>query len=269
VRRVLGGAMLRPSRMEVGRASATQTVPGSMFHHKAMSLRERPHVRSRDSSAMLEEAIYLFLDQEFSADAECASCFGVINPSSKFLQDIENHFVRFEFDAIESDETGAELKPLSRRKLVLNMKKTKTILLVDEKSLLQLEFSLRESSELIDQFREVFCNEGLLFLVESWDATYFWTGASTKRWFNARFPREAKKTRYAKPPSVLDLLYEYLESVPQSPDGLLTLKKAVLRLSAEDRSFIDDLLSGKRAKQDSKEIQETSARILYALKVSV
>jgi hypothetical protein len=215
---------------------------------------------------MLEEAIYLFLDSGFSADAECASCFAVIDPSSKFLRDIENHFVRFEFDAIESDEIGAELKPLSRRKLAQDMKKTKTVLLADEKSLLKLEFALRESGELIDQFREVFCNEGLLFLVENWDASWFWTGASIRQWFNARFPREAKKTRYAKPPSILDLLYEYLESAPQSPDRLLALKRAFLLLSADDRSFVDDLLSGKKPKRDSKEIQETSARILHALK---
>jgi hypothetical protein len=215
---------------------------------------------------MLEEALYLFLDHGFSAHAESAACFEVIDPSSKFRQDIENHFARFEFDASESDETGAELKPLSRRKFLQNTKKTKTVLLTDQRSLLELEFSLRESGELIDQFREVFCNEGLLFLVENWDASYFWTGASTRRWFNARFPREAKKARYAKPPSILDLLYEFLESIPQSPDRLLTLKKALLRLSAEDRSFIDGLLSGKRPKQDPKEIQETSARILHAIK---
>jgi len=215
---------------------------------------------------MLEEAIYLFLDSEFSAHEECACCFGVIDPSSKFLQDIENHFVRFEFDTGESDEIGAELKPLSKRKLVQSLKKTKTVLLANEKSLLELEFSLREFDELVGKFREVFCNKGLLFLVENWDASYFWTGASIRRWFDARFPREPQKVRYAKPPSILDLLYEFLESVPQSSDRLLTLKKALLHLSGEDRSFIEDLLSGKRPKQDSKEIQETSARILHALK---
>jgi hypothetical protein len=215
---------------------------------------------------MLEEAIYLFLDHEFSAQEKCACCFGVIDPSSKFLQDIENHFVRFEFDASQSDETGVELKPLSRRKLVQNLKKTKTVLLANEKTLLELEFALRESDELVGKFREVFCNEGLLFLVENWDASYFWTGASIRRWFNARFPRVPKKVRYAKPPSVLDLLYEFLESVPQSPDRLLTLKKAFSLLSAEDRSFVDGMLSGKRPKQDSKDIQETSARILHALR---
>lgn len=214
---------------------------------------------------MLEEAIYLFLDSEFSAREECACCFGVIDPSSKFLQDIENHFVRFEFDASENNEIGAELKPLSRRKLVQNIKKTKTVLLANERSLLELEFALRDSDE-VDKFREVFCNKGLLFLVENWDASYFWTGASIRRWFNARFPREPKKARYAKPPSILDLLYEFLESVPQSPDRLVTLKKAFLLLSAEDRSFVDGLLRGKRPEQDSKEIQEISARILHALK---
>jgi len=214
---------------------------------------------------MLEEAIYLFLDHEFSAREECACCFGVIDPSSKFLQDIENHFARFEFDASESDEIGAVLKPLSRRKLVQNIKKTKTVLLANEKSLLELEFALRESGE-VEKFREVFCNKGLLFLVENWDASYFWTGASIGRWFDARFPREPKKARYAKPPSILDLLYEFLESIPQSPDRLVTLKKAFLLLSAEDRSFVDGLLSGKRPKQASKEVQETSARILHALK---
>jgi|SRR5262245_623176 len=215
---------------------------------------------------MLEEAIYLFLDHESSAREESACCFAVIDPSSKFLQDIENHFVRFEFDASESDEIGAVLKPLSRRKLVRSIKKTKTVLLANERSLLELEFALRESNELVDKVREIFCDRGLLFLVENWDASYFWTGASVRRWFDARFPREPKKARYAKPPSILDLLYEFLESVPQSPDRLVTLKKAFLLLSAEDRSFVDGLLSGKRPKQDSKEVQETSARILHALK---
>jgi len=214
---------------------------------------------------MVEEAIYLFLDNEFSIHEEC--CFAVIDPSSKFLRDIENHFVRFEFDGSGGDETGAELKPLSRRKLLQGIKKTKTILRADERTLLELEFALREFDELVDQYREVFCNKGLLFLVESWHASWFWTGASIGRWFNARFPREPKqKVRYAKPPSILDLLYEFLESIPQSPDRLLALKKALSHLSAEDRSFIDGLLSGKRPKRDSKEIQETSARILYALK---
>ena len=215
---------------------------------------------------MLEEAIYLFLDHEFSADGECACCFGAIDLSSKFLQDIENHFGQFEFDASASDEIDAELKPLSRRKLVQNMKQTKTVLLVNEKTLLELEFSLRESGELVDKFREVFCHEGLLFLVENWDASQFWTGASIKRWFSARFPREPKKIRYAKPPSILDLLYEFLESTPQSPDRLLALKKAFSLLPAEDRAFVEGLLSGKRPKQVSKDIQETSARILHALK---
>jgi len=213
---------------------------------------------------MLEEAIYLFLDHEFSAHEEC--CVEVIDPSSKFLQDIENYFVRFVLDASESDEIGAELKPLSKRKLMQNIKKTKTILLVNEKTLLELEFALRASGELVDHFREVFCDSGLLFLVENWDAGYFWTGASIRRWFTARFPREPKKIRYAKPPSILDLLYEFLESTPQSPDRLLALKKAFSLLSAEDRAFVEGLLSGKRPKQDSKEIQETSARILHALK---
>src|SRR5262245_52722375 len=215
---------------------------------------------------MLEEAIYLFLDHEFSAHGECACCFGVIDPSSKFLQDIENKFGRFEFDTSENDEIDAELKPLSRRQLVQSIKKTKTVLLADEKSLLELEFALRESGELVETFREVFCHGGLLFLVENWDASQFWTGASIKRWFSARFPRETKKARYAKPPSILDLLYEFLEGLPQSPDGLVTLKKTLLQLSPEDRSFVDSLISGKRPKRDSKEIQETSARILHALK---
>jgi hypothetical protein len=215
---------------------------------------------------MLEEAIYLFLDHEFSAHGECACCFAVIDPTSKFLQDIENHFGRFEFNASENDEIGAELKPLSRRKLVQDIKKTRTVLLANERSLLELEFALRESGKLVDEFREVFCHRALLFLVENWDASQFWTGASAKRWFSARFPSEPKKVKYAKPPSILDLLYEFLESTPQSPERLLALKNAFSLLSAEDRAFVEGLLSGKRPKQDSKKIQETSARILHALK---
>src|SRR5215510_2824514 len=213
---------------------------------------------------MLEEAIYLFLDNEFRIHDE--SCFAVIDPSSRFLQDIESHFVQFEFEGGRRDETDTELKPLSRRKLLQSIKKTKTVLLANERILSEVEFGLREFDELVDQYREVFCNKGLLFLVENWDSSWFWTGASIGRWFNARFPLEPKIVRYAKPPSILDLLYEFLESIPQSPDRLLSLKKALSHLSAEDRSFIDGLLSGKRPKRDSKEIQETSARILYALK---
>ena len=213
---------------------------------------------------MLEEAIYLFLDNEFSIQEEC--CLAVIDRSSKFLQDIEDHFVRFEFDGSGGDETDVELKPLSRRKLLQDIKNTKMVLLANERTLLKLEFALRESDDQVEMFREVFCNKGLLFLVENWDASWFWTGSSVGRWFNARFPREPKEVRYAKPPSVLDLLYEFLESIPESPDRLVTLRKALLRLSAEDRSFLDGLLSGRRPKKDSKGIQETSARILYALK---
>src|SRR5262245_18546349 len=135
---------------------------------------------------MLEEAIYLFLDNEFSIHEEC--CFAVVDPSSRFLQDIESHFVRFEFDGSRGDETDTELKPLSRRKLLQSIKKTKMILLANERILSEVEFALREFDELVDQYREVFSNKGLLFLVENWDASWFWTGASIGRWFNAVAP---------------------------------------------------------------------------------
>src|SRR5262245_22715254 len=225
------------ARMDWARPSLARSLQGQCSTTKHVFKGKSSGQFAQRQRSMLEEAIYLFLDNEFSAREESVCCFGVVDPSSKFLQDIENHFARFEFDTGESDENGSELKPLSRRQLVQNIKKTKTVLLTNEKTLLQLEFALRESGELVDKFREVFCHEGLLFLVENWDASYFWTGASIRRWFNARFPREPKKVRYAKPPSILDLLYEFLESIPQSPDRLLTLKKVLLLLSAEDRSF--------------------------------
>jgi hypothetical protein len=96
------------------------------------------------------------------------------------------------------------------------------------------------------------------------DASFFWTGASIRRWFKARFPLKPKERKYAKPPSFLDLLYEFLENVPHSQDKLLILKETLLALPEDDRLFVEDILGGKNPKNSNK-IQETSARILRVL----
>jgi hypothetical protein len=103
-----------------------------------------------------------------------------------------------------------------------------------------------------------------MFVAEIWDASLFWTGASIQRWFKSRFPLNPKATKYGKPPSVLDLLYEFLESISHSQDNLIMLKETLPVLDADDQLFIAHILSGKNPK-NSKRTQETSARILRAL----
>ena len=213
---------------------------------------------------MLDEGIYLFFDNEISAQGDCSLPFGVINFSKKLLRDITTEFTGSEADPIENEGQDGELKPLSERKFDEHCRKTQTVLFVCIKSLTDLEFALVESDQLVDWFRSTISNKGFLFGVEVWDASFFWTAASIRRWFKTRFPLELKRTRYAKPPSVLDLLYEFLESVSHSQENLFTLKETLLVLPEKDRLFVEDILGGKNP-NNSKESQETSARILRAL----
>src|SRR5262249_15446861 len=134
------------------------------------------------------------------------------------------------------------------------------------RSLTELELALPEDAEMIDITRDIISREGLLFVAEMiGDVNLFWTGASIRRWFKARFPVKPRQPRYAKPPTVIDLLYEFLESIPHSRDNLLILRETLLVLSAEDRTFVEDMLSGKNPK-DSAKARDSSARILHALK---
>jgi hypothetical protein len=212
---------------------------------------------------MIDEGIYLFFDKEIPARSEVLPTFLVINFSNSFRQDIRNHYMRFEFDSSDKDQR-AELQAVSGRKFTEYCRKTRTILFVCTKSLVELEFALAESVQTADRFREIISNTGFMFVAEIWDASFFWTGASIQRWFRSRFPLKPKTTKYAKPPSVLDLLYEFLESVSHSQDNLVTLKETLPVLDKEDQLFIENILSGKNPR-DSKPTQDTSARILRTL----
>jgi hypothetical protein len=55
-----------------------------------------------------------------------------------------------------------------------------------------------------------------------------------------------------------------VESVSHSQENLFTLKETLLVLPEKDRLFVEDILDGKNP-NNSKESQETSARILRAL----
>jgi hypothetical protein len=219
---------------------------------------------------MVDEGIYLFFEKEISAEGECVP-FWVIAPSDKFSQFdklsqwFKMNFSEIECAAPEVDEDRPALRPLTRRQFAKCATKIKTILFVPAGSFLDLEFALTESVELVDAFRTPAFDNGLLFGVETFDANCFWTGSSIRRWFNTRFPLKPKAIKYAKPPSVLDLLYEFLEEIPNSQDNRLALDKTLSALSKEDRSFVENMLSG-RVPKNSKKTQETSARILRALK---
>jgi hypothetical protein len=209
---------------------------------------------------MIDEGIYLFFDNEI----ERAPPFAAMNFSEIFREDIKRRFMRFDFEPSDIEEDQAELKPLSEQDFNKYCRMTRTVIFVCIKSLRELEFALAECAELTDKSRAIISNKGLLFAAEIWDASCFWTGASIRRWFKARFPLKPKEVKYSKPPSVLDLLYEFLESVPHSQDNRLILKETLLKLPEDDRVFVKNILSGKNPK-NSKETQETSARILRAL----
>jgi hypothetical protein len=212
---------------------------------------------------MIDEGIYLFFDKEIPAQRELLPNFLVINFSNSFRQHIQNHYMRFELDSSDEDQR-AELKAVSERKFNEYCRNTRTVLFVCTKSLVELESALAESVKTVDRFREIISNDGFMFVAEIWDASFFWTGASILRWFRTRFPLKAKATKYAKPPSVLDLLYEFLESVSHSQDNLITLKEKLPVLDNEEQLFIENILSGKNP-TDSKRTQDTSARILRTL----
>jgi hypothetical protein len=209
---------------------------------------------------MIDEGIYLFFDNEI----ERTPPFAAMNFSEKFRQDIKIRYMRFDFDPSYIEEDKAELKPLIEQNFNKYCRKTKSVIFACINSLRELEFALAECAELTDKTREIISNKGLLFAAEIWDESYFWTGASIRRWFQVRFPLQPKEIKYAKPPSILDLLYEFLESVPNSQDNRLILKETLLKLPQEDRVFVKNILSGNNPK-NSKETQETSARILRAL----
>lgn len=212
---------------------------------------------------MIDEGIYLFFAKEFPAQSEFLANFAITNISNNFRQDIKNHFMRFEFDSSDKNQ-HAELKAVSERQFGEYCRRTRTVLFVCTKSLSELEFALAESVKAADRFREILSDNGFMFVAEIWDASFFWTGASIQRWFRSRFPLRPKTIKYARPPSVLDLLYEFLESVSHSQDNRITLKETLPVLDNADQLFIENILSGKNPR-NSKQTQDTSARILRAL----
>ena len=213
---------------------------------------------------MIDEGIYFFFDKEIATQQAFSPYFGVVKFSNEFLQDIKTHFMRFEVDAGGDEGQRAELRAVGNRKFLEYCGRTRTVLFVCTKSLIELEFALRESAKSVDRFRDIISDNGFMFGAEIWDACFFWTGASIRRWFKSRFPLKPKVKRYAKPPSVLDLLYEFLESVSHSQDNLIILKETIPALENKDQLFIKDILSGKNPK-NSKRNRDTSTRILRAL----
>jgi hypothetical protein len=186
----------------------------------------RAEARLRET--MIDEGIYLFFDNEISAGGKCCFPFEVIVRSDKYAQFdkiaqcFKMSFSELERAAREEGEDRSELSPLTRRRFAECYRKTKTILFVPIKSFLELALGL--SADLVDVLRETMFRNRLLFGVETFDGSCFWTGSSIRRWFNDRFPREPKKIRYARPPSVLDLLYEFLEETPYSYDTRIALR---------------------------------------------
>jgi hypothetical protein len=125
--------------------------------------------------------------------------------------------------------------------------KTRLVLFTCIKSMTDLELVLLECDEMVGRFREIFSKQ----VYCSWPRIgmqLFWTAASIRRWFRTRVRPKPKEVKYAKRPTVTDLLYEFLESVPRCRDNLLTLKETLLVLSAKDRSFVEDILRGKNPK---------------------
>jgi hypothetical protein len=213
---------------------------------------------------MIDEGIYLFFNNDIPSQGEWSTAFSVINLSTQFRQDINNNFMTFESDWRDDEEHHAELKPVSERQFIEYCRRIRIVLFVCTKSLVEFEFALAESPEMVDRFRKIISSNGFMFGAEIWDAGFFWTGASIRRWFKSRFPLKPKRKRYAKPPSVLDLLYEFIESISHSQDNLITMKETLPVLDKKDRLFIESILSGKNPK-NSKEAQDKSARILRAL----
>ena len=212
---------------------------------------------------MLDEGLYLFFASEIADQGEFSYPFYTIEYSRRLVQEVENEFAGSRHGG--ESEQDEDLKRLGRGQFKQCCGNIKTIGFAPVRTFFDLESALADDAQLTDGFREAVTNKGLLFAFENGDAIYFWSGASIKRWFEVRFPREAKKIRYAKPASVLDLLYEFLESVARSPDNFVALKETLTALSQEDRSFVEGILSGKTPK-NSKKTQEMSERILRAIK---
>src|SRR3974377_655355 len=130
---------------------------------------------------MIDEGIYLFFDKEISAQGEFVPTFGVVEFSNSFRQDIRNHYMRFELDSSDKEQ-DAELKAVSARKFIEYCRRTRTVLVVCTRSLVELEFALAESAKTVDRFREMISTNGFMFVAQIWDASFFWTGASIQRW---------------------------------------------------------------------------------------
>jgi hypothetical protein len=225
-----------------------------------------------DETFWYDEGIYLFFDNEISepngeTSAGETRCFPfyVIELDNKKLARLKSDFAQSEPDERERDEWQPELVPLKTRQFAKCAGKIRTLLFVPVKALFLLKDALSGEREMIDIFRETLFDNGLLFAAEMWDVKSFWTGDSMRRWFRIHFPLEPKQKRYAKPPTVLDLLYEFLETSSGSQDDRLALKEALARLASEDRSFVEKLLNGESPKK-SKITEEISTRILRALK---
>jgi len=215
----------------------------------------------------MEEGIYLFFDNEITEEEASSIPFEVID-LPRFEEEFKNEYTRFKNEQAncDVDKQHAELRPLSERKFIEHCDKAKSALFIYIRSLSELELVLPEDAETVDITRDIISREGLLFVAEMiGDVNCFWTGASIRRWFKARFPIKPKQPSYAKPATVIDLLYEFLESVSHSRDNLLTLRETLLVLSTEDRSFVEDILSGRNPK-DSPKTRDSSTRILHALK---
>lgn len=211
---------------------------------------------------MIQEGIYLFFESEITDKDDPFHCADL---SDRFLREIKRIFMMDAFDQAEVDELAAELRPLNERKFNQCCKQIKAVSFIPIRSFFELESALGQSPEIADDLRDAIFNNGLLFALENWDVSCFWTGGSVKRWFKARFPaKPPEKIKYAKPPTVLDLLYEFLESVSRCHDNLLALKETLSVLSKEDRLFVEGILSGNNPK-NSEKTQEISARILHAL----
>src|SRR3974390_1070638 len=109
---------------------------------------------------MIDEGIYLFFANELSTPQDVLNPFSVVNFSKEFLEDIRTHFMRFDLDASDDDEPHAELKAVTKQKFNEYCGRTRTVLFVCTKSLIEFEFALRESAKAVDVFRDTISNNG-------------------------------------------------------------------------------------------------------------
>jgi len=209
---------------------------------------------------MLDEGIYLFFDND-CVPAHEDGLASAVAVTVEFMRDMKSHFMRGETNASEGDKP---LKPLGERAFRRHCRTTRAVRYVCVNSFLALELGLSESVEAADCFRDIVSINGFMFGAEVWDATCFWTGASIRRWFKSRFPAAPETKRHARTPSVLDLLYEFLEDIQCRPDDLVVLKQTIPALAAEDRLLVDDMLRGKDP-GNSKRAEAAGARVLRAV----